>query len=84
MSGSTLAIVIIPIVAGAGLVIFLSLVLFNANRRPGRHGRGREPQQPVAGGIIRGDPRQMTAGRDVPASGEITPQRAPTDHSEGG
>lgn len=68
MSGSLLAIIIIPIITVALIAIWLFLVLKHASERPPDHGAGKEPAQPIAGGVIRGDRRQMTAHRDAPAA----------------
>jgi hypothetical protein len=65
-------------VAGIGLVIFLALVLAHSKGRPDSRGRGSGPQLPVVGGIIRGDPRQVTADPFVPASGDDSGQPATT------
>jgi hypothetical protein len=65
MSGSTLAIILIPIVVAAGLVVWISMV-FHADRHPHRLGRGGAPDREVTGGIFQGDPRQMTPRRDAP------------------
>jgi hypothetical protein len=65
MSGSPLALIVIPIVATAALFAFLALVL-HADRHP-RSGRGGAPDRDITGGIFRGDPRQQTPRRDAPA-----------------
>jgi hypothetical protein len=65
MSGSTLGIVLIVIVAAAGLTVWITAV-FHAERHP-EPGRGRSPRRKVSGGIFRGDPRQQTPRRDAPA-----------------
>jgi hypothetical protein len=82
MSGSFLAIITIPIAAAVGLAVWLTAVLWHASRRPARHGPGREPQQHVAGGIFRGDPRQLTPRGEVPPDGLAPDARAPT-HQRG-
>jgi hypothetical protein len=68
MSGSLLAIILIPVITVALIAIWLVLVLRAASRRPPSHGPGKEPAQPIAGGVLRGDARQMTAHRDAPAA----------------
>lgn len=65
MSGSTLGIVLIVIVAAAGLAVWLTAV-FHAERHP-ETGRGGAPRRKISGGIFRGDPRQQTPRRDAPA-----------------
>jgi hypothetical protein len=67
MSGSLLAIILIPIVALALIGVWITVVLRNASRRPPSHGPGSEPRQRVAGGVFRGDPRQQMPHRDDPA-----------------
>jgi hypothetical protein len=65
MSGSTLAIILIPIVVAISLVVWISMV-FHADRHPHKLGRGGAPGHDVTGGIFRGDRRQMTPRRDAP------------------
>lgn len=64
MSGSTLALIIIPIVIAGCLTFWISMV-FHAERHPGT-GRGGVPDREVTGGIFRGDPRQWSPRRDAP------------------
>jgi hypothetical protein len=64
MSGSVLAVVLIPIVVAAALFVFIWMV-FHADRHP-RQGRGGAPNRTVTGGIFRGDPRQQVPHRDAP------------------
>ncbi len=64
MSGSLLAIIIIPIVAFLTLIAWLSAVLY-ASRRPGGKQPGSRPRWHVSGGTFQGDPRQMTPRRDA-------------------
>jgi hypothetical protein len=66
MSGSLAAVVIIPIVTVVIIAMWITLVWRAGRRRPERHGPGHEPARHVAGGIFRGDPRQVTPRRDVP------------------
>lgn len=66
MSGSTLGIVLIVIVAAAGLAVWITAV-FHAERHPETTGRGGAPRRKISGGIFRGDPRQQTPRRDAPA-----------------
>jgi hypothetical protein len=65
MSGSTLGIVLIVIVAAAGLTVWL-VAVFHAERHP-ETGRRGAPRRKISGGIFRGDPRQQTPRRDAPA-----------------
>ena len=66
MSGSTLGIVLIVIVAAAGLTVWITAV-FRAERHPEPGRGGGSPRRKVSGGIFRGDPRQQTPRRDAPA-----------------
>lgn len=66
MTGSTLGIVLIVIVAAAGLTVWLTAV-FHAERHPEGGGRGGAPRRKITGGIFRGDPRQQMPRRDAPA-----------------
>lgn len=85
MSGSFLAIVTIPIAVAVGLAVWLGAVLWHSSRRPDRHGPGKEPPQDVAGGIFRGDPRQlMPRGEVSPGGGQSTGGGRPTEHHSGG
>jgi hypothetical protein len=70
MSGSTLAIILIPVAAAIGLAVLITAVMVHSSRRPQAHGPGHEPRQQVAGGIFRGDPRQQTVRWGVPPGGE--------------
>jgi hypothetical protein len=65
MSGTTLGIVLIVIVAAVGLAVWITAV-FRAERHP-ETGRGGAPRRKISGGIFRGDPRQQTPRRDAPA-----------------
>jgi flagellar basal body-associated protein FliL len=65
MSGSILAIILIPIVVAACLVALVAMV-FHADRHPHRLGRGDAPDREVTGGIFRGDPGQVSPRRDAP------------------
>jgi len=64
MSGSLLAIIIIPIVAFLALFGWLAAVLY-ASRHPGWRKAGPRPRWHVTGGAFQGDPRQMTPHRDA-------------------
>jgi hypothetical protein len=66
MSGSTLGIVLIVIVAAAGLTVWLAAV-FRAERHPEAGGRGGAPRRKITGGIFRGATRQQMPRRDAPA-----------------
>jgi hypothetical protein len=70
MSGSTLGIVLIVIVAAVGLTVWLTAV-FHAERHP-EPGRGGTSRRKISGGIFRGDPRQQTPRRDAPAEAQGT------------
>ena len=86
MSGSTLGIVLIVIVAAAGLTVWITAV-FHAERHPETGGKGAAPRRTITGGIFRGDPRQQMPRRDKPAEvlntdnepahGESTPGSGP-------
>ncbi len=77
MSGSLAAIIIIPIVVLALIAVWVTIVLRAAGRRPASHGPGKEPEQPVAGGIFRGDRRQQMPHRDAPAAANPPPESQP-------
>lgn len=64
MSGSTLAIILIPIVVAVGLVVWISMV-FHADRHPRQPRRGGAPDREVTGGIFQGDPGQVMPRRDA-------------------
>jgi hypothetical protein len=66
MSGSTLGIVLIVIVAALGLTVWLTAV-FHAERHPEKTGRGGSPSRKISGGTFQGDPRQQVPRRDAPA-----------------
>jgi hypothetical protein len=65
MSGSIVALIVIPIVIAVCLVVWIGMV-FHASRHP-EPGRGGAPDRAVTGGIFRGDPRQWSPRRDAPA-----------------
>jgi hypothetical protein len=71
MSGSLLAVILIPVAAAVGLGVWLVAVL-RASRRPQATKAGAEPGQAVVGGTFRGDPRQQMPRRDLPAEGRTT------------
>jgi hypothetical protein len=64
MSGSALAVILIPIVVAAGLAALIWM-LFHTHRHP-RQGGGGAPNRTVTGGIVRGHPRQQMPRRDAP------------------
>ena len=64
MSGSTVAIIVVPIVVAVCLAVWLFLV-FRADRKPHGSGRGEAPDRSVTGGVFRGDPRQWSPRRDA-------------------
>jgi hypothetical protein len=77
MSGSTLAVILIPVVVAICLAVWIAMV-FRADRHPHSSGRGGAPDREVTGGIFRGDPRQLSPRRDAPpaetaGAGEDTP-----------
>lgn len=63
MSGSQVAIIVIPIVAFAALGVWLGSVMLAA-RRPGGKDTGLRPRRNVSGGAFRGDPRQVSPSRE--------------------
>jgi hypothetical protein len=65
VTGTTLAVIIIPVVAFAALGIWLGMVLY-ASRNPGGKQHGGRPPFDVTGGTFRGDGRQVTPHRDTP------------------
>ncbi|HEY1616844.1 MAG TPA: hypothetical protein VGG25_04460 [Streptosporangiaceae bacterium] len=65
MSGSILAIVLIPVVVVAGLAAWIIMV-FRADRHPRFSRRGGVPDREVTGGIFQGDPGQVSPRRDAP------------------
>jgi hypothetical protein len=71
MSGSLLAVILIPVAAAIGLAVWLTTVL-HASLRPQGTKAGTEPGQAVVGGVFRGDPRQQMPRREVPAEGRTT------------
>lgn len=76
MSGSPLAVIVIPIVTFAALGLLIGIVLW-ASRRPGGKEHRARPRWNVAGGAFRGDPRQVVPTRD-----EEPPEAAAWDHRE--
>jgi len=66
MSGSTQAIVVIPIVVIVILFAWIFMV-FRADRNPDPGRRGQAPDRDITGSIFHGDPRQMSPRRDAPA-----------------
>jgi hypothetical protein len=71
MTGSLLAVILIPVAAGVGLTVWLSTVLY-VSRRPRGTKAGADPGQAVVGGVFRGDPRQLVPRREVPAEDRTT------------
>ena len=63
MTGSAIAVIVIPVVGFVAVGIMIGLVLL-ASRRPAKD-RGLRPRRNVAGGAFRGDPRQVTPHRDA-------------------
>ena len=66
MSGSMSAVIVIPIVVVVVIAVWIALVLRAGRRRPAQHGPGQEPSRRVAGGIFRGDRRQLMPNRYEP------------------
>jgi hypothetical protein len=73
MTGSTIAIVLIPIVVAVALAAWLVMV-FRANNHPQVPDRGDAPDHEVTGGIFQGEGRQMMPRRDAPPK-EASDQR---------
>jgi hypothetical protein len=65
MTGSTLAVIIIPIVVAVALFVWIMMV-FHADRHPTPGQRGEAPDRDITGGIFHGDPRQQSPTRDAP------------------
>ena len=65
MTGSALAVIVIPIVAFAALGVMIGAVMY-ASRDPAGRTHGPRPRYDVTGGTFRGDPRQVTPHRDAP------------------
>jgi hypothetical protein len=72
MTGSTVAIIVIPIVIAVCLAVWLFLV-FRADRKPHGSGRGDTTDHSVTGGIFRGGRRQWSPRRDAtpPEAAEV-------------
>lgn len=64
MSGSTLAVILIPVAAFAALGIWLGSVMY-ASRHPVGKGQGVQPRWHVNGGTFRGGGRQQMPRRDA-------------------
>jgi hypothetical protein len=65
VTGSTLAIVLIPIVIAVALVAWLGMV-YHAKNHPQVSDRGDAPDHEVSGGIFQGEGRQLMPRRDAP------------------
>lgn len=65
MSGSTLAVILIPVVVAVCLAVWIAMV-FRADSNPDSSGPDGAPDREVTGGIFRGDPRQLSPRRDAP------------------
>jgi hypothetical protein len=76
MSGSTVGIVLIPIVVAVMLFAWIFMV-FRADRRPEAGGRRQVPDRGITGGIFHGDPRQVSPRRTAPPV-QTAPERAAT------
>jgi hypothetical protein len=65
MTGSTLAVILIPAVVAVCLVVWITMV-YHADRHPHQPGRrGDVPGRAVTGGIFQGDPGQVSPRRDA-------------------
>jgi hypothetical protein len=64
MTGSTLAIVLIPIVIAVALTAWLVMV-FRAKNHPQVPDHGDAPDREVSGGIFQGEGRQLMPRRDA-------------------
>jgi len=64
MTGSTVAIVLIPIVIAVALVAWLGMV-FHAKNHPQVSNRSDAPDHEVTGGIFQGEGRQLMPRRDA-------------------
>jgi hypothetical protein len=77
MSGSMLAVIIIPVVIAVALAVWIALVAY-ASRHPGGKNQKREPRTEVSGGVFEGDPRQQMPHRDdVPPEARAREDRTP-------
>ena len=65
MTGSTLAVVFIPIVIAVALVAWLVMVFHAKNHPQVSDDRGDAPDREVTGGIFQGDGRQLMPRRDA-------------------
>jgi hypothetical protein len=64
MTGSTLAIVLIPIVVAVALAAWLAMV-YHAKNHPQVSDHGEAPDREVTGGIFQGEGRQLMPRRDA-------------------
>jgi hypothetical protein len=75
MTGSTLAIVLVPIVIVVALAAWLVMV-FHAKNHPRVSQRGDAPDREVTGGIFQGEGRQVMPRRDAePREASEQPRR---------
>ena len=65
MTGSTLAVILIPIVIAVALLAWLVMV-FHAKNHPQVSDHGVAPDREVTGGIFQGEGRQLMPRRDAP------------------
>ncbi len=65
MTGSTMAIVLIPIVIAVALAGWLAMV-YHAKNHPQVSDHGDAPDHEVSGGIFQGEGRQLMPRRDAP------------------
>jgi hypothetical protein len=68
MTGSTLAVILIPVVIAVALVVWLVMV-FHAKNHPRVADRGDAPDREVTGGIFQGEGRQLMPRRDASPRG---------------
>ena len=64
MTGSTLAIVLIPIVVAVAMTTWLVMV-YHAKNHPQVSDHGEAPDREVTGGIFQGEGRQLMPRRDA-------------------
>jgi hypothetical protein len=83
MTGSTLAVFLIPIVIAVALGAWLVMV-FHAKNHPRVSGRGDAPDREVTGGIFQGEGRQFMPRRDAPAkeTSSVPNTGAPRDEQD--
>jgi hypothetical protein len=83
MTGSPLALILIPVVVAVCLAILIYSV-FHAERKPGPGRPTKATDRDVTGGIFRGDPRQQMPRRDAPAVDYTDEARSQDEESDAG